>query len=188
MMPQADLAPYFWRWVKCKFNFRTYFEVEDFVVKLYEDVLFYVIDLLDSFSVEHIYNATMRFIKYRYGRVYCEATLQDLAEKFVNFYRMLIGVIPQNDSPFKCLRFLLSKFEEVRNAPIFQKLYKFIMYVLCTSVLEKFGASKMFVKNFSRNCILMQLLRENFILELIFSIVCLIQLFTFVKLVINVLC
>lgn len=147
LMPQAKLAPYFWKWVKHKFNYRTYFEVEDFVVKLYEDVVFYVVDLMESFSVGHMYNATIRFMKFRYGRVYCEATLIDMADKFVKFYRMLISVIPQNESPFKCLRSLLNKFEEVRHAPIFQKLYKFIMYVLCTSVLEKFGASKMFCES-----------------------------------------
>nr|UNY42101.1 MAG: polyprotein 1 [Picornavirales sp.] len=144
LLPQADFAPYFWQGIKYKFKFRSHFEVEDFIVKLYEDVLFYVIDLMESFSIKHIYQATMRFIKYRYGRVCCEATFQDLANKFVKFYRMILDVVPQNETPFTCLRSLLCKFEEVRNAPIFKKLYKFIMYVLCTSVLEKFGASKKF--------------------------------------------
>jgi len=113
--------------------------------KLYEDVIFYVVDICSQpLSFMNVERATMRFVKYRYGLVFCVETLNDLVSKFVSFYKMLVGCIPQNQEPLHLLRDLLDKFSDLRKSALFKKLYKFIMYVLCTSVLEQFGASKKF--------------------------------------------
>lgn len=117
---------------------------EDFLKwanKLMEDILWLVTDLL---TVPNKVRAVMNFVKHRYGTLFCKETFEDLCSKFMGAFDTIVGVFEQSSSPFSTLRDLIDRFSEVKECPLFQKLHKFLMYIICTDLLQQVGVSEKF--------------------------------------------
>lgn len=117
-------------------------EPRDYFSKLWEDILWLMGNLFDSHNLADCFKAICTYLKLRSPKaIFTLEYFTKLTSSIWDFFQDCIGLVSQSGSPFEPLRDILDKFEEIKNLPIFAKLYKFIMYIMCTSVLETFGIS-----------------------------------------------
>jgi len=116
----------------------------DFVSTLFEDILLLVGDLIAATNISGYYRALSHFCKHRTGKGLVKyLSTSDLS----NIFQELFGFSLQSkDSDeylnyFSSLRKYLSKFEEVKESATYKKLYKFIMYIISSSIFERIGLS-----------------------------------------------
>lgn len=124
------------------FVFDQYFKFKggDFCVKLLEDVCLLVAQLVNSTNKVDYTIALITFVKLRnQGSLYSGSHLGCLSDYFHKVFDSF--EVQSVDSTFKSLRGYLDRYEEVRNAPVFKKLYKFAMYALSLSLFEKVGVT-----------------------------------------------
>lgn len=113
----------------------------DYVVKLVEDVQIFIRMLLNSRSVDEYEIAVISFAKFRSGKAIF--TLENI-QKLVEYCQSLFSTDLQTQSVeelFGEARFYLDSYTELRNAPIFKKLYKLAMYALSFSLFDSLGVS-----------------------------------------------
>lgn len=107
-----------------------------YVDKLTEDVLLMIRDLVNSRSYSDTFVAILHFLKLRHNEAIINPSfIQRYAEKLLNAYKDIVGLFAQSETPFTNLRSWISNFEAVRESPFFKKMYKFIMYILCHTVV-----------------------------------------------------
>lgn len=108
--------------------------------KLLEDILFLIHDLIQAGSIEEYLKAVTYFIR---NRAQISLMFSSKSEVFVAFMKSLW---PQNvyetqsvEELFGEAKKYLGKFEELRKAPIFKKLYQLGLFALSFSLFEKMG-------------------------------------------------
>lgn len=114
------------------------FKGGDFCVKLLEDVCLLVAQIVNARSKVDYTIALITFVKLRnQGSLFSGSHLSKLSDYFHKVFDSF--EVQSVDSTFKSLRGYLERYEEIRNAPVFKKLYKFAMYALSLSLFEKVG-------------------------------------------------
>jgi len=111
----------------------------DFIVKLMEDINVFIRLFLSSKDTAGCIYAIVSFIKFRTGKA---LFTQQNVIKFIQYFRDLFNDDLQQQSfetVFASARDYLNKYDELRNAPIFKKLYKMGMYALSFSVFDAVG-------------------------------------------------
>lgn len=110
----------------------------EFIVKLLEDIGILCYHLIRSRSKSDYIMAIANFVKLQnYDKpFFCSETLAELKEFFFTCFDTFTL---QSDDIFADMREYLDLYTKVKESPIFQKLYKFMMYVLSTGIFEKFG-------------------------------------------------
>jgi hypothetical protein len=104
-----------------------------YVIKLVEDVLILVRDLYRSESKSDYILSIVTFTKLR--------STKPFSQLLVEQWDRLMGTVLQSGdkTAFSSLRDLLDNYPRIKVLPIFQKLYKFIMYCIGTSLFDKLG-------------------------------------------------
>lgn len=111
----------------------------EFVEKLIEDVHIFIRLVLSSKDAKGYNYALISFIKFRTGKTLfsqknIEAMFEYISHLFDDdFQRQSV------EDVFGCAKTYLDKYEELKNAPIFKKLYKLLMYALSFSVFDALG-------------------------------------------------
>lgn len=115
-------------------------DVSEYLHKLVEDIMYLVRGLTTSRSRDDCFIAISTFAKFRTTKALfsCE-NFEKLTDILQDVFEEIMGLMPQSGEPFAPLRSILENFEAVRSLPIFAKLHKFLMYIVCTSILEKVG-------------------------------------------------
>lgn len=121
---------------------------QDFIVKLLEDMTILIYHLTRSSNKLDVIVAITNFVKLRLnGPLFSVEHMAVVASKVSEFKDYFFTeVVPEVEeqsfeSFLKSTKGYLAKYKEVRNAPIFKKLYKFYMYALTHSLLDKVGLS-----------------------------------------------
>jgi hypothetical protein len=110
----------------------------EFMGKLLEDVGLLTYHITQARSKADYTVALITFVKLRSdGPLFCSKTLNLLTDKFHTLFSEL--KVQSEDDVFSQMRGYLDAYESVREAPIFQKLYKFAMYALSLSLFDKVG-------------------------------------------------
>lgn len=112
-----------------------------FMSDLFEDTMYLIGDLVASNSNSGYYRALSHFCKHRTGKgLVSYFTTSDLSKIFDDFFGFKVQSQDTDYSDyFNCVRGYLSKFEEIKESPVYKKLYKFVMYILSSSVFSKIG-------------------------------------------------
>jgi hypothetical protein len=112
----------------------------NYILKLLEDVNLFISMLVTSSSKTQYWNAIVAFLKLRTDEALFTSANVD---KFVNFFKDLFKEEYQVQSFdfFSDVKGYLGKYEELKRAPIFKKLYKLAMYALSYSIFSKIGLS-----------------------------------------------
>ncbi len=113
---------------------------EDYWVKLLEDVYILWQMMGKAEDLSDYYQAVVVYIKLREPVPLMKTKMVScLCAKIVELFT---GLQPQSfEFVVGEARGYLGKFEELKNAPIFPKLYKFAMYALSLSLFDKFGVT-----------------------------------------------
>nr|ULG00031.1 MAG: hypothetical protein 1 [Marnaviridae sp.] len=106
----------------------------DYLIKLVEDIVLLVRDLSRSSKKSDYVLAIITFAKLRSNGSLTKLLL-DKWESIVNMEFQGDDKIPL----FTGLRGLLENYEKVKKLPVFQKLYKFLLYCVGSSLFEKMG-------------------------------------------------
>lgn len=111
-------------------------DARNFMLKLVTDSLLLTHSLSRS---ETITDVLMAFAKFISGC--CDSSVFDKISEILIFIEGELKnfFLPQSDSPFKPFRDILNKFEELKVSPIFQKLYKLMMYAMSFSIFQGAG-------------------------------------------------
>lgn len=109
----------------------------DYFVKLLEDVLMTCHLIMTSKSKFDYTMSVVNFVKLRMNDPLISSTiLKQLKSKFDEIFG---SYEVQSDDMFNDSREYIDRFKEVRRAPVFKKLYKFSMFLLCTSLFDGLG-------------------------------------------------
>lgn len=106
-------------------------------VKLAEDVLIFIYDVVNCRTFVQAVRAITVFVKLRTnGSILCN----DITKSIVNYFYELFGAYePQAEGVFEKLRGILDDYLRVRESSIFKKLYKLMMYCLTFSIFSPLG-------------------------------------------------
>jgi hypothetical protein len=111
----------------------------DYVVKLLEDVQIFIKMLVNSKTVHDYQLAVIAFAKFRSSKAIF--TIEN-ARKLIQYCQDLFSSDLETQSVeemFGTAKIYLNSYEELRNAPIFKKLYKLAMYALSFSLFDSIG-------------------------------------------------
>jgi len=113
----------------------------DYVNKLIEDVIFLIKMLIKAKDVDDYYMAIVVFVKFNTPD--CNLFSSKCYNRLCKFFDGLFNGfdLQSAEDTFATCRDFLGKYEEVKNAPIFKKVYKFAMYALSMSLFEKIGVN-----------------------------------------------
>ncbi len=111
----------------------------DYINKLIEDVIFLVKMLTKSKSADDYLFALLTFCKFQTPDV--KVLSSKFYERLVTFFKSLFSAfeLQSVEDTFATCKDFLGKYEEIKNAPIFKKVYKFAMYALSLSLFDKVG-------------------------------------------------
>ncbi len=118
----------------------------EFVGKLSEDITWTISLISRAKSYGQVFDYLLNFMKLRSNkRVFTIDNIVKATHKVFNFFKSLFGsLLPQSsESPFGFLKKIVDKYDEVKNSTLFKKMYKFIMYLLCNTLI----GSKDFCEN-----------------------------------------
>lgn len=110
---------------------------DDWSIKLFEDLIILLTDLYSAKSYSEYLKAVIVFSKLRISTSLINSEFSHLlVEKFKEIveYKQqgFIDILDSGDS-------ILNKFEEIRHAPLFSKLYRFAMFAMSISLFDKVG-------------------------------------------------
>jgi len=138
----------------------------NFAIKLIEDIGILIYQLSKSQSYADICVGIATYLKLRGGRsLIFDSTLKICKFKFCEIFSLSelnaqSDDIDQNSSSvldkiFGVCKKALGNFQEIRNSPLFEKLYTFCMYMLGLSVFDKVGLSmdNLCFSKFAQECI-----------------------------------
>lgn len=109
-------------------------------IKLLEDVALMTHAIINSKNKADYAIALITFVKLRTdGPLFSNSNLSLLTSRFQQLFDE--PEVQSFDVDFTLIRDYLDKYEDIRNAPIFTKLYKFGMYALSLSIFEKMGVT-----------------------------------------------
>lgn len=111
----------------------------DFILKLLEDIGVMAYQLINANKKSDFLMAIVNFAKLRTDG---PLLTSDAVKKLVFYFNNLIFSRvqgPNDESPFKSLRAMLNQYTELKQAPVFKKLYKFLMYSMSLSLFSKIG-------------------------------------------------
>lgn len=106
----------------------------DYLIKLIEDIVILVRDLSKSQNKGDYALAIITFAKLRSS----ESLTKMLLDKWDSILKYEFQGTDSTDM-FQSLKGLLNKYDSVKKLPVFQKLYKFLLYCVGTSLFEKMG-------------------------------------------------
>jgi len=127
-------------------------ETAVYLQKLLEDVLLLFENLVRAKDGGDQWRAIYTYAKLRMsGPFYCMENLEfvmskarDIGKDLVAMFLSLFGAeleVQGAEEIFKGLRGGLDRYSEIRNAPIFKKLYRFSMYALSLSLFDRIGVT-----------------------------------------------
>jgi hypothetical protein len=113
----------------------------DYINKLIEDVVFLVKMLMKAKDADDYYMAIMTFVKFNTPD--CNLFSSKCYNRLKSFFDALVNgfKLQSLEDTFSTCRDFMGKYEEVKNAPIFKKVYKFAMYALSMSLFDKVGVN-----------------------------------------------
>lgn len=115
-------------------------EHSEFLIKIFEDISILMFQLTHAVSKTEMLVAAVAFMKLRTGKsIYGSINFQFL----VDYLNVLLDdyEVQSLDDTFVSAREFLDKYEALRNAPVFKKLYRFCQYALSMSMFEWAGIS-----------------------------------------------
>lgn len=136
----------------------TMYEKEgDIIIRMLEDLGILVYHLITATTRTQYTIAIVNYVKHITGMpIVGTAQLAG----FLRYFDSLFGVeVQSHESVFHSLRDYLDKYDEVKQSPVFQKLYKFIMYCMSSSIFDKVGLS---FDNFNYTKIEQEALRRQY--------------------------
>nr|URG14944.1 MAG: RNA dependent RNA polymerase [Picornaviridae sp.] len=111
----------------------------EFIAKLGEDICLLLYHLVKADSLVSYTLAIVNFVKLRYNTSIC---VNHVVQKLLTKFKSLFDTSVQGaEDVFLSIRKYLNNYEELRNAPIFKKLYKFFMYVLSMNLFKFIGVT-----------------------------------------------
>lgn len=118
---------------------RAYSAQGDFIIRVLEDLGILIYHLIHANTKIQYTIAIVNYLKHVTGKPVLG--MSELAN-FMEYFDSLFSIeIQSADTVFVSLRNYLDKYDEVKQSPLFQKLYRFIMYCMCNSVFSKVGLS-----------------------------------------------
>lgn len=112
----------------------------DYIIKLIEDIGILMYGITHANSHADYAISMITFVKLRSpGSIFSNKYLDQLTQKFHSIFSQL--QVQSAEEFFGVARDYLDKYEQVKSAPIFKKLYKFSMYALSLSLFEKLGVT-----------------------------------------------
>jgi hypothetical protein len=113
--------------------------LDDWCIKLCEDLALLLMDLISAKTYGHYMKAIVYFAKLRTSTSLLNSEfVKLLKDKFAS----ILGFQEQSFSDYlDSGSDLLKRFDEIKNAPIFQKLYRFAMFAMSVSLFDRIGLS-----------------------------------------------
>lgn len=143
-----------WKWIDKYFSCYTPAQIKeksDYVSKIIEDISILIRGIVFANTRADYAVAIVTYTKLRIdGPLFTPENLAAVTgmfnehfNKLLEFFDHLFGGddVQSSDGVFASVRSYLDKYEEVRNAPVFKKLHKFVMYALSLSLFDKAGLS-----------------------------------------------
>jgi len=116
---------------------------QKYLVKLLEDIALFIYHFVNSKSKIDYTLAIVNFVKLRVNGPLLDSKMIFFLIEYAN--ELFIGTVTSGlnlqsvDEMFSEVRGYLDNYEEVKNAAIFKKIYKFAMYAMSLSLFDKIG-------------------------------------------------
>jgi GTPase SAR1 family protein len=120
-----------------KYSIKDVIKANEYYLKLLEDLLTLFKMLSTVQTLDDTIFAIGNYIKLRFPVALFGSEMSEIATTY--FKKLFYPTVQNAEEIFPYLRKLLDNYDEVKNSPVVQKIYKFFLYLISLSVLDEFG-------------------------------------------------